>query len=246
MNYKTGERVKLGTCSDLFNVRYDQKGALDYDYGNTSFYWRLPLPDEDGTRAGYYGNWLAWQDSFHTLLKPSFAEVLGEEASKGNGIVQTTVKELGILINVPCTHGILPLPDLGTAKAFYNGKRFPLRLSAVRNAQETMEVIVTCEACGCRWACDFNEIEAHIYSDEMRLRLLKLCQEYWDENHEDWDKSCYSMADVLKDGHEIAMAYDAELGWEVWLDRQGVCDGDWDDCSEAYKSLIRKHGKKED
>ena len=44
--------VKIGTCENIFNCRYEQRGEIVYPYMCDNLFWRIPTPDEDGIRPG--------------------------------------------------------------------------------------------------------------------------------------------------------------------------------------------------
>ena len=234
-----GEYVKIGTCENMYYCRWEQRDQL-YDYKDIdNLFWRLPIPTEDELLPGEF-SFGAWRESFHTMLK-NFDEVAAkEQCYKTTGIVQTMIDELGILVNVKCYHGLRLPQGNDDFKAFFNGKKYALRLIAVKNDTKLKElrICVSCTACEKRWSCSFNDIEAYIYSLEMRLRLFKSCQEYWEDCHEDGELSHYIMADV-KDGHEIAMTcLDGE--WQILIDGRLNANGDFEDCSAIYRSFMSK------
>ena len=57
-----GERVKIGTCEDMYYLRLSQRAAVVPEDGNVDpvsdagdLRFRFPWPDEDGTEPGAYG-----------------------------------------------------------------------------------------------------------------------------------------------------------------------------------------------
>ena len=52
-----GESIKIGTCEDMYYLRYEDRCKVTPEEGSGFGYrWRLPFPDEDCIRPGEYGS----------------------------------------------------------------------------------------------------------------------------------------------------------------------------------------------
>lgn len=93
-----GERVKIGTCEDLYCLRYDQLGEVYARSGDDShprehldaYRFRFPFPDEDGVAPGDFA------DPFRGLMVHGIAV----PADVGHGLVQLTGH--GYVCSIPC------------------------------------------------------------------------------------------------------------------------------------------------
>lgn len=158
-----GERIKIGTCSDLYYLRFDDRDKIDpLDHNvnpwiDAGLRFRVPVPEEDHAKPGEYTD---CHEGYilNAHYQPSTAPALG--------VLQIHDRQSGILISLTCHHGE-SLPDLGTqASARFNG-RSP------------------------RWYA-LSSIKTHPVPEEGEgyVRLLpvikcRFCRETWRE--EDWD-----------------------------------------------------------
>lgn len=240
-----GKRVKIGTCSMLYWLRYEDRFEVtDFPGTMMNRYWRLPYPEEDGKEVCKERAVEPWRDYWGTTISESiFCDndvIAALEANEG--IAQSYVEELGMLINVQCSHGLRLPESTECVQFFWNGKRSPLRLAYVKNTEKEMRLVIACKACGSSWTCSFNDIEQHIASRELRLRLLKLCQEYWWEVHDDSEYSAYKMVETLeRDGktYTVILSTDPETqDWFVTCNGVLRCNGDFDDCRTVYLACL--------
>mgnify|MGYP000894662136 CR=1 FL=1 len=90
-----GVDVKIGTCEDMFNCRYDQIIEVIYPYMSDNLYWRIPTPDEDGIQPGDFNQSLLLRDIYTPWkLKIDASKFSEEDKSdmKQSGTIQ--LKEL--------------------------------------------------------------------------------------------------------------------------------------------------------
>lgn len=175
--------VKIGTCNDMWSIRFDQLGEVEYEYRTDDLMWRIPMPDEDGTKPGDYAyglchdNYIPWQLSID-IDKLDKTPVIAN-----SGFFQMWEKRMGLTINVTCHHG-LELPKSNeSAQFFWNGKADVLHLAFLNNAPKELLIGVQCRMCKNRWVYSWNEIGDFIKSVWMRLRLFRQCNEYWFRLH---------------------------------------------------------------
>jgi len=168
------EQVKIGTCEDMYYLRYEDRFKVSKLPGNvdpvsdaTSLRFRLPFPDEDNIQPGGYEEY----NRYERLYAKDDTECrnihIGEDST---GIIQLTHKDSGLLLNVPCHHG-QKLPEVGpNMKAFWNGKGHALVLSAIRPTEEGVKPIVRCRFCDHAWRFDWADVFPYVQG-EMRARL---------------------------------------------------------------------------
>ena len=182
-----GHRIKIGTCQNLYYLRYDQRDEVYYDRPFTDMCFRLPLPDEDKHKPGEFefeGSLKNW----HTRLNDDFLiDMKDEPCFQRGGVAQVKMDELGVILSVPCYHGFkLPTGKDCEVRSVYNGKINPMRILYIKPHHDgRMRIGVTCKSCGSMWEYTFDEIDKYLISHEMRSRLFKFCQEYRHEKRED-------------------------------------------------------------
>lgn len=173
------EEVKIGTCNEMWNIRYDQLSEVEYGYQTSDLLWRIPMPDEDGTKPGEYpfgvvhDNYVPWQ------LSIDLSEIDKDEFTANSGMFQMWDKRMGLTVNVKCYHGLKLPESTASAQFFWNGKADVLHLAFLNNAAEELLICVQCRMCKNLWTCGWNEIGHLIKSVWMRLRLFRQCNEYW-------------------------------------------------------------------
>jgi hypothetical protein len=174
-----GETVKIGTCADMYYLRFDDRHLVKALDGNVDpvaqahdLRFRLPFPDEDGIGPG--GNYNPYNRSL-----PLFK--VGEwftdpDVAEEPGIIQLT-HPCGLLINVPCFHGVkLPEPPPG-GKVFWNGKDpGALVLSSLRAFKDDrgnlrVAPVVRCKFCQSPWRYTWAEVFPFIADEAIRQRL---------------------------------------------------------------------------
>ena len=162
-----GERIKIGTCEEMFYLRYEDRnkvrqveGSLDPTY-EMNLFWRLPFPDEDNVRPGYY--------NLYNRGEPLIGFDI-EGAKEHPGIIQAR-HACGILVNIPCLHGHLP-EETGDLKVCWNGRAgWFFELSAVKNTKEGMKAAISCRFCHKTWSGDIEEIIECVKDTELKSRL---------------------------------------------------------------------------
>lgn len=256
-----GESIKVGSCGAMYYCRYEQineilmDGVYNLKDRLKDCLWRIPAIEEDGTKVGEYEyGGLYKAHDFGTGVKHRYLlySVLLQDFPKDSdwmsladdkGIVQKEVESLGMILNVPCYHG-LKLPEGGDVRAFFNGKRNPLHPCFLKNTETELLVGIRCIACGHMWSVPFNEIEPYIVSLDMKLRLFNQCAEYW---HEHNTEHCpYEVKFVDKNDEEIKMVSLASGVYDVVKGHLGVSTvASFDENVELFKNLItrRKENK---
>lgn len=246
---KDGQSVKLGTCEQMYYCRWQQRyDVMKFPGSKDGLFWRLPFPDEDGIAVGDFEDYDGWKRNRYSRIDDSFRERMkGEEGVLSDpGLIQMKRDDCGLLLNVPCYHGV-KLPDnIGECKAFWNGYSFPIRLCAVKNYPTEMRIVISCICCGHMWSFPFDEIQQYISSIEMRMRLLKTCQAYWIDRHPDDEPSGYEVADRLhgSKGRVIELKCDAKIDqWLLLIDGRVIAAGLHRDLSQKYIEILNEDKK---
>ena len=239
-----GCEVKIGTCESMYYLRYEQRNEVVYNFQpnkgkHTEWLWRIPVPFEDNMLPGDYEYGGLLKDGYIPYLlklkQPTgdFEKFLVDNP----GTCQQVVEKLGMLINLPCHHGVA-LPKAEGFKFFWNGKRDALHLCFLTDYEKELRVGIKCNACGKMWSCDFMEIEPYIVSLWMKLRLLHQCTEYWAEHNE--EPCRYTVIDKDKDGKpmEICNLSGGEHEWQVDVNDETVKVGTWAECRDELISRL--------
>lgn len=177
-----GQKVKIGTCEEMFACRYEQLNEIEYEYRTDGLLWRIPMPEEDGIKPGDFEypivrkNYIPWDLQIkEQYLSDKAVKFLTEHP----GNRQLWDEKDGLLVNLRCYHG-LSLPKSAEGMwAHWNGKSNPLYLAYIGNEEKEMEITVECRVCRKSWSFSFNEIAPAICSLWMKLRLWHICTEYW-------------------------------------------------------------------
>lgn len=159
-----GVRVKIGTCESLYYLRYEDAHKVDYSFAGYEWFWRLPFPDEDEVGIGEY------QPFERGAMLGGFAD---DSTVDYPGCIQLR-HDSGLLLNVPCYHGI-KLPEVTEPmRVFWNGKSPSFfELAHVKNmADGTLLPVVRCRFCGKMWRYSWAEILTHV-SDKILLARLE-------------------------------------------------------------------------
>lgn len=98
-----GENVKIGTCEDMYYLRYDQRKLVKATRGNVDpvadvreLRFRFPWPDEDGTKPGSFDG-----DFQRSIPVPGFVPY-GEA---DHGTIQFSARP-GYLVSLPCPESV--------------------------------------------------------------------------------------------------------------------------------------------
>lgn len=182
-----GTDIKIGTCEDMFYIRFEDRDKVtalpnSIDLGSAKqvdgLRFRIPFPDEDHLRPGEY-------DEFNRGLRlyrqcgvgrSSYTEDWKDESTLEDiGTMQLHHQPSGLLLNVPCYHG-LKLPDVvEPMRAFWNGKGHAFELSSIKAVLvdggwlKTVPV-VRCRFCGHMWRYEWENVWEFI-APEMRMWL---------------------------------------------------------------------------
>lgn len=235
-----GLEVKIGTCASMYYLRYEQRNEVNYDFGEEEFYWRIPTPKEDGILPGEYDySLLDGQYIPYELKLSNIDDSLSQKLASHVGLTQVRNEKLGMLINMPCHHGLrLPEPFDGF-KFFWNGKVDSLYLYCLVNKENELKICIKCNACGEVFSGSFTEMAPIIVSLWMKLRLLHQCTEYWYEHN---DEPCYYMV-MNKDREgklmEIYNLSGEKDRWQVSVNDEIVKIGTWDLCRNEFISRLQ-------
>lgn len=257
---RDGAFIKIGTCSNMYYCRYDQRDQINYGYHTDNLLWRIPAIEEDNVEVGDFVFGGLYKDGFplHSLRLrdiPEDSELMG--LADNVGTFQLHSEKLGMLLNVPCHHGLKLPEDTGSIKAFFNGHRNPLHLCFLKNTDRELRVGVKCAACGEMWSFSFDEIEPYMISEDMKLRLLKMCSDYYFEHTE--EVASYSATERNERGHYISilplggdywrvMNYEGmtvENGQRVMLRGKIAWEGSWDECVKEFHYYLRYADRQE-
>lgn len=177
------QEVKIGTCNEMWNIRLDQIAEVEYKYQTDDMLWRIPMPDEDGTKPGDYpvgliqGNIVPWQ------LSLDLDNIEKYPLIESSGMFQIWDMRMGLTVNVKCYHGLKLPESTASAQFFWNGKSDVLHLAFLNNSFNELLICVQCRMCRKVWSYSWNEIGHLIKSVWMRLRLFHQCNEYWFRLH---------------------------------------------------------------
>ena len=161
-----GEEVKIGTCENMYYLRWEDRHAVEAMHGNVNpaielgIRFRLPYPDEDDIRIGQYGAYNRGLPLVrHHENGSEYLSLPDTERSPGNLQLR---HDCGLLVNVSCYHG-LRLPDVGQdASAHWNGKAYSLELAFVKTTSEGVLPIIRCKHCQTMWMVKWEEIWDYI------------------------------------------------------------------------------------
>ncbi len=141
-----GERVKVGTCEDLYYLRADQAHLVKTEHGNVdpmaardraAIRFRFPWPDEDGTQPG------AFDDYDRSVAIPGATVPAGVE----HYTVQFTARAR-YLLSIHCPEGSEADRGLKVAR---NGFAGAVRLVQQGYRQGVLAAIFQCGGCGARF-----------------------------------------------------------------------------------------------
>jgi len=180
-----GEVVKIGTCEAMYYLRWEDRERVSkvpnsLDPATTAgLFFRLPFPDEDGLQPGDYTEhnrgyrlgrqepeaggrsyWCDWAPSEVDEIKP--------------GLIQLSHKS-GLLLNVPCHHGV-KLPEVGPGMgAHWNGKSHSFELVHVKHVGGgVLRPVYHCRHCGSMWSTDWADVLPFCGLDKELLRRLEV------------------------------------------------------------------------
>lgn len=149
-----GEHIKIGTCEDMYYLRFDQRRFVGFLTGNVDVQdeetvlglrFRFPFPDEDNLEPG------SFEDYDRSVCIPGAK--IPEGVDHGN--IQFTAK--GYLCSIPCPESGAVLP-VKVARNGSSGAVHLVRQKLLRDGR--LVPILKCGGCGHLWRCeDQAEIE---------------------------------------------------------------------------------------
>ena len=193
----TGERVKLGTCEELYGLRFDQReGVYGYEPWSAELLavvrFRFPWPDEDGASPGMTEQW----NRGLTLWG------FDQPADVDHGSVQWSARN-GYLMSLPCPEGAGDQP----AHVHRNGYGGPASLvgQAVRGGR--LVGIARCNGCETRYRLeDGHEQAAAVCIRAAADEEIRTAEQHGTEGNRGIGERLHVVADRLLAG------YAAELG----------------------------------
>ena len=175
--------IKLGTCESMYYIRYEDRKKVIYLPGNVNpatelnLFWRLPFTDEDKVAIGEYES----GDKGIRLAKKEesgyYTNFEDPETLRDIGHFQMVHEESGLLLNVPCHHG-LELPNLGDVKAHWNGKGHSFELISIKNTTNGPRYVVHCRHCHRMWSYELEDIIDYVFDERLKKRLINY-KENW-------------------------------------------------------------------
>lgn len=179
-----GAEIKIGTCEDMYYLRYEDKDKVICDEGSDfGLRWRLPLPSEDHIKPGDY------EDPYfrgNGRIPLHWAYVCGDNGEderidfKPNSEIvnhpgSTQLHDAsGLLVNIKCFHG-LKLPEAGgdITSVHWNGKTSHWwDLICLRETDDGLFPVVQCRQCGHMYRESWAAVLDFIQDPELKRRLL--------------------------------------------------------------------------
>jgi hypothetical protein len=143
-----GDRIKIGTCEDMYYLRADQAGMVRALSGNVDpvkdrdeLRFRFPFPDEDNLAPGEF-------DAYNRRISV-YADVQLPDTDHHLIQFKATYPAVGILVSLPC-----PRSADGAASGItyhYNGFSGPVRFGQQRYLEGRLVLVVECGCCGSAW-----------------------------------------------------------------------------------------------
>jgi hypothetical protein len=180
-----GNEIKMGTCEEMLYLRFEDRGKISALPGSVNvndphlagqLLYRLPYPDEDGILPGDY------KDPFRALrlYDKDGNEFKDESLTARPGTVQLRHEKSGLLLNVPCYHG-MKLPEVAAPmKAFWNGKGWSFELAFLRAVLEDNRLrlypVIQCRHCRLAWRSAWSDVIDFI-PEPMRGRMALYARE---------------------------------------------------------------------
>lgn len=222
-----GERIKIGTCEEMYYLRADQRRRVQHEPGNVDpvrdvaeLRFRFPFPDEDDCEPGgdFHG-----QSFARSLWVPDSTITL--PAGINHGTVQFRAERAGYLVSLPCpeqnpadaaAHGITitpgPAHTFGTTVNGFvihrNGFRGRLHIIQQRWNPETRVwmLIGMCGGCTAKFRYPTFEDAAPIV------------EAFLNEAAKQESQSSYSATFARELARRIAAGYGRPEGTNVWPD----------------------------
>jgi len=157
-----GESVKIGTCEDMYYLRFGQRGLVQHEAGNVDvseletvkqLRFRFPFPQEDDIGPGGFRD-----HSYGARVPSSFVMPEGVD----HGQVQFSAPN-GYLLSVPCPESAdWKVRDGGLAKwneqtgqhIHLNGYGGAAKVVQQRLVDDKLWTVCQCCGCGTKWRLD--------------------------------------------------------------------------------------------
>lgn len=142
-----GDRIKIGTCEDMYYLRADQVHLVQHIEGNVdpstddSIRFRFPWPDEDRVGPGQF------DDPFR-----GYAVQVEPPRDVDHGPIQFR-NDRGLLVSLPCPCG----PNTAPYTIHRNGFAGPTRIVQQRRMHGLLMLVCECTSCGAKWRCETLE-----------------------------------------------------------------------------------------
>lgn len=147
-----GEQIKIGTCEEMYYLRYDQREEVEPEKGNVDpagderheLRFRFPWPDEDGTLPGEFE-------------KPFRNYGLHIDAPEDVNHYSTQFSsQRGMLVSLPC-----PYSKEGKESPYkigFNGYSGGVRIVQQKPLRDgRLALICECGGCGSKWRIEDEE-----------------------------------------------------------------------------------------
>jgi hypothetical protein len=195
-----GVEIKIGTCEDMYYIRFEDRDKVSALRGNVDIAndpdgsrFRLPFPDEDDVLPGEYHEYNRGLRLYRMVEGPPYLgpnqeptehceDWKDESAANHPGVIQLHHQDAGLLVNLPCYHGI-KLPELiegagGRVSTFWNGKGHSFVLSSVKCIKSDgdlhiLQPVIRCRHCDEAWRYTWAEVLPWVGDTSMRARLEK-------------------------------------------------------------------------
>ena len=156
------ESVKIGTCEDMYYLRYDQRGLVQHESGNVDvsdpeqvkgLRFRFPFPTEDNISPG------GFNDHSYGVSVPS-GFVIPEEVEHGS--VQFRASN-GYLLSVPCPESPEWKTRDGGGSRWHEKKDIRVHLNGYGGSAKIVQqrlvegklwTVCQCNGCGTKWRLD--------------------------------------------------------------------------------------------
>jgi len=183
-----GQRIKLGTDTDLHSLRFEDRlrvralpGNLDPDRDAHNCQFRPPFPEEDHQSPGNYSG------KGHQLLylydTKGYYHYYSPNSLEPPGRVQAHT-EHGLLLNITCHHGTKLPSSTEDIRIAWNGRSPHLALESLRCRRHptkhgalTLTPVITCLACHETWYMTWDELLPYVHG---LLKERLTCYAQWD------------------------------------------------------------------
>lgn len=194
-----GERIKIGVCEDMYYLRFEDRDKVQAEPNSFNvndlaqlhgLRFRIPFIDENNVLPGQYNRIRGlrlyqvpscnWCNGTGQFLAQECMHCMGmghaypqdyqpKELINEPGRMQIHHEQSGLLLSVPCYHG-LKLPDLGPeCSVSWNGKNSAFELAMLKAVVSGNDVsllpIIRCRFCGDEWSLPWEDIKDYLPED---------------------------------------------------------------------------------